>query len=650
MTLYTFTAGQDNFTGLANVVDNFEVLDPAHLTSTDVAAGGDGVDFMQFASGVYTQAQVAGISGMESYSFSGAGPASFVMTALMGATASGGQIGITGNVSMTIDASAIGPSSSLSFYTQSAASLLYDITLGAGDDSFQISNAAPAAASRFDGGAGFDRMAIILGALPALVINDHFTSIEQFLLLSGSSATISASFAHAVPVFVTLNDGACTITVEAGATVAISALCFAGTDTVNISSSVIRNDEIVFDPGNLAGTDHINGGGGTDDVLRFRSSGNITQAQLAGVSAVEHVIFDQPGNQIALNASMLTGVASSLIRVDGGAGADVIDATAFGAGQMLQAFGGLGTDTLRGGGGNDQLDGQGGADAMTGGNGNDIYYVDDALDLVTELNGAAGGTDSIFAAVSLQLTAGVERLYLTGAANINATGLAAQNDILVGNSGNNILNGLNGADFMRGGLGNDTYYVDSTLDTTDEVTGGGGAGDYVYSTVSFTAAAGIERLYLTGAAVINGTGRDGQNDIIIGNSAANVLSGLTGNDVLIGGLGNDTLNGGAGLDTIRFDTALNAATNMDTVTGFAAIDDVIQLENAVFTALAITGVLAAGAFNTGAAATQADDRIIYNSATGALLYDADGLGVAAGIQFAALTGAPVISAADFVVI
>jgi serralysin len=89
---------------------------------------------------------------------------------------------------------------------------------------------------------------------------------------------------------------------------------------------------------------------------------------------------------------------------------------------------------------------------------------------------------------------------------------------------------------------------------------------------------------------------------------------------------------------------------MDTVTGFAAIDDVIQLENAVFTALAITGVLAAGAFNTGAAATQADDRIIYNSATGALLYDADGLGVAAGIQFAALTGAPVISAADFVVI
>ena len=93
----------------------------------------------------------------------------------------------------------------------------------------------------------------------------------------------------------------------------------------------------------------------------------------------------------------------------------------------------------------------------------------------------------------------------------------------------------------------------------------------------------------------------------------------------------------------------NSATNKDTITDFLA-DDTIQLDNAVFTTLGANGNLTPGMFNTGAAATQLDDRIIYNTATGALLYDADGLNGAAGIQFATLSTHPVISAADFVVI
>jgi Ca2+-binding RTX toxin-like protein len=47
--------------------------------------------------------------------------------------------------------------------------------------------------------------------------------------------------------------------------------------------------------------------------------------------------------------------------------------------------------------------------------------------------------------------------------------------------------------------------------------------------------------------------------------------------------------------------------------------------------------LAAGAFKAGAAATDADDRIIYNAGTGALLYDGDGMGGTAAVQFATLT-------------
>ncbi|MBD2495351.1 S8 family serine peptidase [Nostoc sp. FACHB-280] len=52
----------------------------------------------------------------------------------------------------------------------------------------------------------------------------------------------------------------------------------------------------------------------------------------------------------------------------------------------------------------------------------------------------------------------------------------------------------------------------------------------------------------TGTTIENAFTGDG-NDTIIGNSAANILSGGRGNDILDGGAGNDTLRGGRGNDT-----------------------------------------------------------------------------------------------------
>ena len=212
---------------------------------------------------------------------------------------------------------------------------------------------------------------------------------------------------------------------------------------------------------------------------------------------------------------------------------------------------------------------------------------------------------------------------------------------------------------MAGGLGNDNFYVDNAGDVVTEVAGQGT--DRVLSEVSYALAAGIsiETLSTTnpfGTAAIALAGNELANTVygnfgnntLYGGGGNDTLAGYDGDDTLVGGAGADSMTGGLGNDAFRFDSALGAG-NIDTIGDYGVADDVIQLDDAVFTGLA-AGALAAGAFNTGAAATQADDRIIYNSATGALLFDADGNGAGAAVQFATLAGGLALTASEFLVI
>ncbi|MBM6595188.1 calcium-binding protein [Microvirga sp. BT291] len=149
------------------------------------------------------------------------------------------------------------------------------------------------------------------------------------------------------------------------------------------------------------------------------------------------------------------------------------------------------------------------------------------------------------------------------------------------------------------------------------------------------------------------------HDTIVGRAGADVLAGGAGNDRLVGGAGNDRLiggpgrdklTGGAGDDIFVFNAKLSAKTNVDTITDFNVDDDVIRLDSAVFTKLAKAGPLAAGNFYKGLEAHDANDRIIYDSTTGSLSYDADGNGAGAAIKFAHLAKNLKLSASDFVVI
>lgn len=145
-------------------------------------------------------------------------------------------------------------------------------------------------------------------------------------------------------------------------------------------------------------------------------------------------------------------------------------------------------------------------------------------------------------------------------------------------------------------------------------------------------------------------------DYIVGLAGSDTLIGLAGNDKLDGGTGNDklygkdgadVLTGGAGRDTFVFDTAINGG--VDKITDFLAVDDTIHLENAFFTGLS-RGGLSSSAFYTGTAAHDATDRIVYDKASGALYFDADGTGSGAAVQFAQLTAGTAVTYADFSII
>jgi len=284
---------------------------------------------------------------------------------------------------------------------------------------------------------------------------------------------------------------------------------------------------------------------------------------------------------------------------DGGDGADVISGEA-------------GRDVLRGGAGNDTLGGGADADTLDGGSENDQIWADDGDD------------------------------YATGGVGNDVLYMGIGNDTADGDDGTDRIVGEAGQDLLRGGAGNDTLDGGADADTLD----GGSANDVLYGST------GNDRL-LGGSGIDLLIGEDG-NDTLIGGSEADTLAGGIGDDTLAGGAGNDQLQGDAGRDFFLFDAALNATTNLDRLLGFTPVDDSIQLENAVFVGLGLTtGALAPAALRAAAGATSAadaTDRIIYNTLTGILYYDPDGVGGSSSTSFAVVDNKPILTAADFFIV
>jgi Ca2+-binding RTX toxin-like protein/glucose/arabinose dehydrogenase len=266
--------------------------------------------------------------------------------------------------------------------------------------------------------------------------------------------------------------------------------------------------------------------------------------------------------------------------------------------------------------------------------------------------GAHAGKDVLLLGVSPLQLATTNVTFADGSRLLIGDNSTATND-----DSANTLSGTSGRDLLLGFGGNDTFV------------GGGGGADVIdggegRDSIEFKAAAtsAIEVDYIAGTITGGGPGTisfasiervvgGNFNDRMSGNAAAQNLTGQGGADTLWGAGGVDTLWGVGGADTFIFRETGTA--NADRVSDFASGVDKIALDGVVMGALGAAGNFAAGdarfAANSTGTAQDATDRVIFNTTTKQLFYDADGSGGAAAQLIATLQTGASLSATDIVV-
>ena len=381
------------------------------------------------------------------------------------------------------------------------------------------------------------------------------------------------------------------------------------------------------------------------------TSGDIT-IDGAGHAVGDTVVAAGDGDYIVTDTSITVSGGSgniSAVNIEratltGGPGNNVLNASGFSGLAILSGLGGddlliggTGISFLLGGDGNDTLVSGPGNTGMQGSAGNDRYVFDAdgplGLDLVADIAGVDvldfSSTTTVGISVNLSTAAVVQVVNANLSLNLvdlaptieNVIG-SEQNDVVIGNSlGNRLegrggidgLAGLNGADTLVGGAGTDLlsggadndwyeFDADSSLGT-DVILDSGGVDGFNFSETTTQAiqinlgnTAGPQpvnanlTIHITPAALIENVTGGALGDQLTGNGADNVISG---------GLGDDTINGAGGTDTVQeFRDDQFELTNTQLLIG-VELDTLVSIEQAVLLGGATDNIMDASAFTLG---------------------------------------------------
>ena len=240
-------------------------------------------------------------------------------------------------------------------------------------------------------------------------------------------------------------------------------------------------------------------------------------------------------------------------------------------------------------------------------------------------------------------------------------------DSFKGDAGDNTFQGMKGADSFDGRLGFDTveFWMSEELGghgvTIDASRTSGQIRDDGFGNVE--TAVSVESYVLTTLAdsYTGGAGRDSVwgdagDDTLIGNQGADTLRGGDGADVVTGGFGADQMSGDAGQDSLTGGAGADqfyfhefGAANRDMIFGFSRAEgDQIWIDAAWGGGLSAE-VLSADQFlaRSGASAAEtAQQRVIYDRASGTLYFDVDGAGGEAAQVFAVLANRAALTLGD----
>lgn len=349
-------------------------------------------------------------------------------------------------------------------------------------------------------------------------------------------------------------------------------------------------------------------------------------------------------------------------------------------------YGGYGNDTLYGGAGNDAFlaFGVDGSDAVYGGDGKDYAYWSSAES--GSFDGGRGQDHFAFSgiylggpAISVDISTGTATL-VQGSQSITLT--SVEKLTIYGGSGSDSITGgrfrdqiqvSTGANVVDAGAGNDNVVY--SIDAANTLEGGDGIDTlfvgtaFFFSSLVFTVSGGVvddgfgssitgfEQFNVYGGAgndsIHSGDGRDslfggrgfdtldgaGGNDRIFGHGGDDSLFGGDGDDSLSGGRGLDAMTGGAGADVFIFGQSDSLG---DVVSDFTSGEDALRIRRDAFgIAAEVTVVILSVDGPVGT-----DGQFVYNSASGDLVWDADGIGAGGGTVIASLTLAPALLASD----
>jgi len=244
-----------------------------------------------------------------------------------------------------------------------------------------------------------------------------------------------------------------------------------------------------------------------------------------------------------------------------------------------------------------------GIDTLIGGTGNDIFILNNAADIVQDAATTANNT--ILAGFNYSLPTNVNALVLMGTANLTGTA----------NSGTDTLTSNSGVDTLIGGTGNDTFVVSNTADVIQDTSTT--TTNAIQSSVSFSLAANINSLTLTGTSALTGTANSG-TDTLTANSGVDTLVGGTGNDTFVINNSTDVIQDAstAATNTARSGVSYQLAANVNALvlTGSSAIQGTANSGNDSITANTASDTLVAGSGNdTLVAGTTGTDSLVGGS-------------------------------------